>query len=152
MTKTLDLSELLSELWYQLVLARELSSITCTDNHISCTQLIILKRLSESDVVSCKVLSSDLKIPPSTLTGIFNVLEKKGYVTRRYSTVDRRRVCVSLTSVGKAFLNLTRDSSINRLSAVSQTSNFDESDIERMTYLLQKFNHELQREISSAGF
>ncbi len=137
-----DARQLLADLAYQIMLTHELSSFMCKDNHISCSQLMLLKRLNEAEETCCKTLSSELKMVPSTLTGVCDVLERKGYVTRHYSGSDRRRVYVSLTDSGKSYLNQTRDSIIDHLNSVSQTFNFDESDIKRTTLLLQRFNQE----------
>lgn len=141
-TRPTDSRQLLADLAYQIILTHELSSFMCKDNNISCSQLMVLKRLNEAEETCCKTLSSELKMVPSTLTGVCDVLETKGYVTRHYSGVDRRRVYVSLTDSGRSYLDHTRNSIIDHLNSVSQTFNFNESDIEKTTLLLQKFNQE----------
>ena len=140
MTRTLDTRQLLADLTFQLLLTHELSSIICVENHISCSQLIVLKRLSEVDATCCTTLSTDLKMAPSTVTGICNALEKNGYITRQYSLTDRRRVYISITDPGKSYLEHARDSILNRYNAVS----FDQSDLEKMMALIQKLNHTLR--------
>ena len=141
MKGTLDFRQLVAELAHQLLLAHESFSVVCKDGNVSCSQLTVLKRLSEVDELCCKTLSADLKIVPSTLTGICNVLEKKGYITRQYSAVDKRRVYVSLTDSGQSYLKHAYDSIIDCVNRVAKT--FDQSDIEKSTVLLQSFNQKV---------
>ena len=147
MSRTPNQKQLLANLAYELILSHGLYSNICTENNISCSQLIVLKRLSEIDETCCKKMCLDLEIVPSTFTGICNVLEKKGYITRHYSALDRRQVYISLTDSGKSCLQHVHDTMIESLRLVSQT--FDESDIEKTTVLLQEFNRQLRTEKSN---
>lgn len=45
-------------------------------------------------------LVSDLRVSPAAMTGRLDTLERRGYVQRRQSSVDRRRVDVELTANG----------------------------------------------------
>lgn len=45
-------------------------------------------------------LVADLRISPAAMTGRLDTLEERGYVVRRQSSVDRRRVDVELTKAG----------------------------------------------------
>jgi DNA-binding MarR family transcriptional regulator len=63
-------------------------------------QLWVLKAISQSGSLSLGDLSKRMYLHPSTLTGVVDRLEKKGYVLRDRSDVDRRVVKVKLTSKG----------------------------------------------------
>lgn len=47
-------------------------------------------------------LVADLQISPAAMTGRLDTLERRGYVNRRTSTTDRRKVDVELTAAGRA--------------------------------------------------
>jgi DNA-binding MarR family transcriptional regulator len=46
-------------------------------------------------------LVADLQISPSSLTGRTDILLKRGFVERRHSETDRRRVDIELTATGR---------------------------------------------------
>ncbi|MEU9202997.1 MarR family transcriptional regulator [Streptomyces sp. NPDC048332] len=47
-------------------------------------------------------LAADLDLAPASVTGRLDALERRGFVRRRPSTTDRRRVDVELTEEGRA--------------------------------------------------
>ncbi|MFF1920995.1 MarR family winged helix-turn-helix transcriptional regulator [Streptomyces sp. NPDC058221] len=47
-------------------------------------------------------LAADLDLAPASVTGRLDALERRGYVRRRPSTADRRRVDVELTDEGRS--------------------------------------------------
>ncbi|GAA0586296.1 MarR family transcriptional regulator [Streptomyces crystallinus] len=47
-------------------------------------------------------LATDLDLAPASVTGRLDALERRGFVRRRPSTTDRRRVHVELTESGRA--------------------------------------------------
>ena len=63
-------------------------------------QLWVLKTINQSGSLSLGELSKRMYLHPSTVTGVVDRLEKKGYVLRDRSDVDRRIVKVKLTSKG----------------------------------------------------
>jgi DNA-binding MarR family transcriptional regulator len=65
-------------------------------------QLWALKTISQSESLSLSDLSERMYLHPSTITGLIDRLERKGYVTRNRDQVDRRVVSVRLTSKGKS--------------------------------------------------
>ncbi|MFE0643380.1 MarR family winged helix-turn-helix transcriptional regulator [Streptomyces sp. NPDC058877] len=46
-------------------------------------------------------LAQDLDLPPASVSGRLDALEKRGFVRRTQSTTDRRRVVVELTASGR---------------------------------------------------
>lgn len=67
-------------------------------------QLWALKNISQSGSLSLRDLSSRMYLHPSTITGVVDRLEKKGYVARIRDKVDRRVICVQLTAGGKRLI------------------------------------------------
>ncbi len=64
-------------------------------------QLWALKTISQNGSLSLRDLSERMYLHPSTITGVVDRLEKKGYVTRKRDQVDRRVIYVELTADGR---------------------------------------------------
>ncbi len=64
-------------------------------------QLWALKTISQNGNLSLGELSKKMYLHPSTITGVVDRLEKKGYVLRDRGQEDRRVVNVQLTPEGK---------------------------------------------------
>jgi len=64
-------------------------------------QLWALKTILLHGALPLGQLSKKMYLHPSTLTGVVDRLEAKGYVARGRDTADRRIVTVSLTTAGK---------------------------------------------------
>jgi DNA-binding MarR family transcriptional regulator len=64
-------------------------------------QLWALKTISQNGNLSLGELSEKMYLHPSTITGIVDRLEKKGYVVRDREEKDRRVVKVQLTAKGE---------------------------------------------------
>ena len=65
-------------------------------------QLWALWELGRSAPLSLKDLASRMHLTPSTVVGVVDRLILKGLVIREQDSVDRRRVCLSLSTKGKA--------------------------------------------------
>jgi len=64
-------------------------------------QLWALKTIFQNESLSLSDLSERMYLHPSTITGVIDRLEKKGYVIRNRDKVDRRVIYVQLTAEGK---------------------------------------------------
>ena len=64
-------------------------------------QLWALKTISQNDGFSLGELGKSMYLHPSTITGLIDRLEKKGYVERERDREDRRVIKLRLTSRGK---------------------------------------------------
>jgi DNA-binding MarR family transcriptional regulator len=64
-------------------------------------QLWVLKTVFKDGGLPLGELSQKMYLHPSTITGVVNRLEKKGYVSRGRDQADRRVVMVQLTPKGK---------------------------------------------------
>ena len=62
----------------------------------------------ECFVLRCLARSPKPLLPSDLSTMVLNTLEKKGYITRAIDPADRRRVLVSLTSVGAEYVRSIR--------------------------------------------
>ncbi|WFR56663.1 MarR family transcriptional regulator [Anaerocolumna sp. AGMB13025] len=89
-----ELVEMLSQVNTRIF--RILSPIV-KENNISISELIILWRLNKRG--SCKItdLAKAAGLPASTLTGVFDRLESKGYLERVHDSVDRRSIIIEGT-------------------------------------------------------
>lgn len=65
-------------------------------------QYHVLSRLWKGDGVLTSVIAKDVCITVSTMTGVLDRLEAKGYIRRAPSVTDRRAVEIWLTSEGSA--------------------------------------------------
>jgi MarR family transcriptional regulator, organic hydroperoxide resistance regulator len=74
---------------------------------ITAPQLWALKTISQNGSLSQGELSEKMCLHPSTITGVVDRLEKKGYVVRDRNHADRRVVKVRLTSKGKTLAKKT---------------------------------------------
>ena len=71
---------------------------------LSIAELHTIVAVGLHEITHMKVVASRLEVTLATLTASMTKLEKKGYVKRTRSEVDRRQVLVQLTSKGrKAF-------------------------------------------------
>jgi DNA-binding MarR family transcriptional regulator len=64
-------------------------------------QLWVLKTISQNEILNLSELGKRMCHHPSTMTGLIDRLEKKGYVERDRGREDRRIVKLSLTPKGK---------------------------------------------------
>jgi DNA-binding MarR family transcriptional regulator len=64
-------------------------------------QLWALKMISQNESLSLSDLSEKMYLHRSTITGVMDRLEKKGYAKRNRNQVDRRVIYVQLTAEGK---------------------------------------------------
>lgn len=96
------------------------------DFGLSITQLLCLNHLQQSpDYQSThKHLMELLSLNSSTVTGIVNRLEKKGYVARLPKTADKRVTYIALTATGLKLLqeapNVLHDRLAKKLATLSE--------------------------------
>ena len=70
---------------------------------ITVPQLIALLAVLEHGPMTISTISKEVHLSPSTLVGIIDRLEAKGYVIRERNAKDRRLVYVSITEAGRTF-------------------------------------------------
>ena len=87
-------------------------------------QLWALKTISQEGSLTLGELSKKMYLHPSTISGVIDRLENKGYVTRDRSLHDRRVVNVCLTPAGESLVkkapNPAQGKMIHGLSKLSE--------------------------------
>lgn len=69
--------------------------------NITGPQLACLHTIIDNGPMTSATLSSHLVLSPSTIVGIVDRLQEKGWVTRHRSTTDRRRIHLDVTESGR---------------------------------------------------
>ncbi len=64
-------------------------------------QRIVLCKLDASGPLASHAIAQALHLHPSTLTGILQRLEARGFISRKRDTADSRRMLISLTPEGR---------------------------------------------------
>lgn len=72
---------------------------------VTAPQLVTLHTIAHRNKTSINELSKMVSLDASTLVGIIDRLEAKGYVRRERSMEDRRQVSIWITDSGKAFID-----------------------------------------------
>jgi len=74
---------------------------------ITVPQVMCMDELIENGAMMVSVLAAKIHVSPSTVVGIIDRLEKKGFVKRSRDAVDRRSVFVEITQEGRDFVVTT---------------------------------------------
>jgi DNA-binding MarR family transcriptional regulator len=82
---------------------------------ITVPQLVCLYEIYEKGVMTISVLSKNVHLSSSTLVGIIDRLEEKGFVRRTRDTEDRRVTFIDITEKGKEFVGTSPHLLHNRL-------------------------------------
>ena len=69
---------------------------------VTAPQLWALKTISQNQSLSLSELGQAMYLHPSSITGLIDRLEKKGFVSRKRDQKDRRVVKIELTPMGTA--------------------------------------------------
>ena len=72
---------------------------------VSAPQLACLSTLNDYGPLPPSVISKNILVKSSTVTGIIDRLEKKEYVTRVRNSPDRRVINIELTDTGRTLVN-----------------------------------------------
>lgn len=74
------------------------------EHNVSCAQLSCLTALHENGPLPPSQIARHIMVNSSTVTGIIDRLERKGFVERSRTSQDRRVITVSLTEEGAALV------------------------------------------------
>lgn len=113
-------------------------------------QLWLLKTLREEGGTSVGELSEKMYLHISTVSGIIDRLETKGYVVRKREAPDRRVVTVHLTAAGKRIVDRAPEPSQGKLLYSLQT--LSEKEVLEMHDALQKIVRLMELEQIEATF
>lgn len=75
------------------------------DHGVTVPQLLCLIKLDELGALALKDLAAEVYLSPSTLVGIVDRLEQRGWLMRERSVRDRRKVRLSLTEDGRELVS-----------------------------------------------
>ena len=75
-----------------------------TEHQITTPQLICLSCISENSPISASGVSKEIHVSKSTLVGIIDRLEEKGFISRIRDSKDRRQVFLEITGKGRAMI------------------------------------------------
>ncbi len=80
---------------------RRLQAEFISIEEITSSQIVILMSLFEEGKISVGKLAEQMKVSGPTVTGLVDRLVDNGYIERKRSTEDRRKVTVDLTKAGR---------------------------------------------------
>ena len=101
MTRNAAISEIMQSLRRIIKSLQDYSQTVYSHFGITGPQLWALKTISKRGSLSLGELSKGMYLHPSTVSGVVDRLEKKGYVVRDRTEKDRRVIKVQLTPKGK---------------------------------------------------
>lgn len=84
---------------------------------VTAPQLVCLTRVVESQPTTIKRLAAEVNLSASTIVGIMDRLEAKGWAVRERSTQDRRQVMLTATETGAKLVAETPSPIQDRLAA-----------------------------------
>jgi DNA-binding MarR family transcriptional regulator len=134
MKRIANIGSLLKKIYraYSLELLKELED--CGFNDLRPSFLDILMFLSENEGPSIKLIGKACGLKKQTMTSHLNELEKRGYIKRSHSDIDKREQLVFLTEYGEKFkLNLIQVA--NDLEGL-YTSKIGEVELDRVEKML----------------
>jgi MarR family transcriptional regulator, organic hydroperoxide resistance regulator len=100
-SRDVEISETVQSLRRIVKTIEDYSQKVSSEFGITGPQLWALKIISEHGTLPLGQLSKKMYLHPSTVTGVVDRLENKGYVARGRDGTDRRIVTVSLTAAGQ---------------------------------------------------
>jgi DNA-binding MarR family transcriptional regulator len=100
-SRDLAISEIMQSLRRIFKAIQEYSHKVSEKYGITGPQLWVIKTISLNEKLSLGDLGKGMYLRPSTITGLIDVLERKGYVARVRDQGDRRVVNIQLTAKGK---------------------------------------------------
>ncbi len=141
MRRIAHIGSLLKQIYrlYSVELIHQLQARGFTD--LRASFLEILMYLSEHDSPSIKMIGKACGLKKQTMTSHLNELERRGYVVRHHSEVDKREQLVKLTDYGEKFkVNLLQV--INDVEA-HYSRKLGEVELDRVELMLENLHKEL---------
>ena len=76
----------------------------------------ILDYLEQTDgEMSTRDFAEKLNVSPARITALLNKMEKSGFITRRTSSKDARRIIIEITPEGIAFVDNLREQTLSKV-------------------------------------
>jgi DNA-binding MarR family transcriptional regulator len=141
MRRIAHIGSLLKQIYrlYSVELIRQLQSRGFTDLRASFLEILLY--LVEHEAPSIKMIGKACGLKKQTMTSHLNELERRGYVTRQNSEVDKREQLVRLTDYGEKFkVNLLQV--VNDIEA-HYSRKIGEVELDRVELMLENLHREL---------
>ncbi len=106
-------------------------------------QRVILEVVDKNEKISQNELSQFLKKDKTTVSRTLDVIEKKGYIVRKYTNEDKRIKFITLTSFGKEALYKTEE--IVTSFRKKTLNNFSKEEIDAFFDFLEKLSLNIER-------
>ncbi|WP_375725186.1 MarR family winged helix-turn-helix transcriptional regulator [Arcobacter sp. KX21116] len=106
-------------------------------------QRVILEVIDKNTKISQNELSQYLKKDKTTVSRTLDVIEKKGYIVRKYTNEDKRIKFITLTSFGKDALDKTEK--IVTSFREKTLNNFSKEEIDTFFDFLEKLTLNIER-------
>ncbi|MGL4862045.1 MarR family winged helix-turn-helix transcriptional regulator [Cetobacterium sp.] len=116
-------------------------SLKFRDYDITPEQWVVLKELSNEDKISQNEISLRVGKDKNNIKALIDKLEKKEYVIRQQDTNDKRAFLIILTD--KAYLLIEELKDIDKAFNEEISQNLNQSDLEQLKLLLDKFKKNL---------
>ena len=136
--RAIELNELLVDLFNRVLVAEAKAVITEEYRDITNNDMHIIEAIGIQEPRSVSVIARQLYVTVGTLTVNMNNLEKKGYIIRERSTLDKRVVLVSLTEKGRKAFFHHRD--FHKAMIRSAVKGLDEEEMAALISCLNKLN------------
>jgi DNA-binding MarR family transcriptional regulator len=109
------------------------------EGELNMASLCLLYHIREHpDVLSGENIRRELCVTKAAVSQMLGALEKKGYLTREVNRDNRRRIILSLTAKGAAFLDKTRAETEERLAGI--ISRFGKANTRELITLVNRFS------------
>ncbi|RXJ68598.1 hypothetical protein CRV08_07155 [Halarcobacter ebronensis] len=118
-------------------------SKTLKEFDIAPEQRAILYMIESESLINQNELGLHLGKDKTTISRTLDVLEKKGYILRKYAKNDKRSKIITLTSLGKEAVNVTQPSIQYFREAVLYDISYEE--VEKFFILLDKISLNIDR-------
>ena len=99
-------------------------------------QLWAMKTIFQNDGISLGELSRKMYLHPSTISGVMDRLENKGYAVRYRNNADRRVVTVKLTPAGESLVKKAPNPAQGKL--IHGLMNLDDDDLKNIYESVQR--------------
>jgi len=136
--RAIELNELLVDLFNRVLVAEAKAVITEEYRDITNNDMHIIEAIGIQEPRSVSAIARQLYVTVGTLTVNMNNLEKKGYIIRERSTLDKRVVLVSLTEKGRKAFFHHRD--FHKAMIRSAVKGLEEEEMAALISCLNKLN------------
>lgn len=110
---------------------------------ITASEIMYLGSLSIKDGVTQEELATEFGVDKAAVTRTLNSLENKGLIRRKNNENDKRSKCVFITEKAKVYEDVL--SSIQEKWYKETFGDFDESDIEKLSALLESVSKKTKK-------